>query len=70
MSIFWRKKNCIYLFSVFFGEKKKLHLFIQWTVMTCQTVGTIFYKLLGRGEDELKEVQRVGVESHLECMLL
>ena len=38
--------------------------------MKCQTVGTIFYKLLGRGEDELKEVQRVGVESHLECMLL
>ena len=55
---------------MYFLEEKKLHLFIQWTVMKCQTVGTIFYKLLGRGEDELKEVQRVRVESHLENMLL
>ena len=64
------KKKTAFIYSVYFLEEKKLHLFIQWTVMKCQTVGTIFYKLLGRGEDELKEVQRVRVESHLECMLL
>ena len=39
--------------------------------MKFQAGGTVFYKLLlGRGEDELKEVQRVRVESHLACMLL
>ena len=65
-----KKKLHLFIQCIFWREKKTAFIFIQWTVMKCQTVGTIFYKLLGRGEDELKEVQRVGVESHLECMLL